>query len=87
MRIRTLISSASLCGLMLTLAGVLAAQTFTVFEPPNSSNTGGSSINARGEITGSFSDTSTSTTRGFVRDNKGVITVFNPPNATRRCHL
>ena len=79
MRIRALISSVSLWVLILALAGGAMAQTLTVFDAPNASSTEPWSINAAGEITGFFFDTNTSTRRGFVRDKKGIITVFAPP--------
>ena len=81
MRSRALIGCVSLWGLML-LAGAAVAQTFTVFDVPNSVGNSPEGINAGGAITGWFHDTMTNTRRGFVRDPNGAITVFDAaPNA------
>ena len=71
MRIPALISSVSLWGRMLPLAGGAVAQTFTAFDPPNSINTRPLSINGAGEITGRFIDTTTGTVRGVCARQGG----------------
>ena len=72
-------------GLPLLLLGPVTAalaQTFTVFDAPNGVGTHGLSINAGGDVTGSFFDTLTHTLRGYVRDRNGNFTVFDAPNAS-----
>jgi hypothetical protein len=61
----------------------------TVFDAPNASPTSSElgtfpvSINAGGDVTGSFHDLSQSKKqRGFVRDRNGNFTVFDAPNAS-----
>src|SRR5437773_5103547 len=69
-------------GLPLLLLGPVTAalaQTFTVFDAPNGVGTHGLSINAGGDVTGSFFDTLTHTLRGYVRDAGGNFTVFDAP--------
>ena len=57
-----------------------SAGTYTTIDPPNSVSTGFGGLNDAGEITGYFSDTSTSSLRNFVRAPDGTFTVFNGPN-------
>ena len=65
--------------LLLMLAVPAVAQTITVFDPPHSIHTSPRGINANGEITGSFFDSVTGTTRGFIRAADGQFTVFDGP--------
>jgi hypothetical protein len=53
-------------------------QTFTTFDPPGSQLTAPGSINAAGQITGSYFD-STFAQHGFVRGNDGTISSFDVP--------
>jgi hypothetical protein len=62
--------------------------SITVFDAPDESGAGefqGTfpvSINAGGDVAGFFSDASQGNDRGFVRDRKGNITVFDAPDAS-----
>ncbi len=67
---------------LLVLAGSLGslqAQSFVAFDVPGAVSTIPASINAQGEITGSFSDGTGS--HGFVREANGSIKVFDGPGA------
>src|SRR5947209_10057926 len=74
----------------LMLAGCLAtpgqAQTVTLFDVPNGLATAPSSINNRGDVTGSYVQGVTAANQplyhGFVRDRSGAITVFDAPNSS-----
>jgi hypothetical protein len=72
-------------GVLFTLLAISAqpsawGQTFTTFDPPGSTGTSPGSINAAGQIAGSYVDSSFAT-HGFVRDNDGTITSFDVPGA------
>jgi len=56
-------------------------QTYTTFDPPGSQGTSPVSINAAGQITGSFFDVNFAT-HGFLRDTDGTITTFDVPGAS-----
>jgi hypothetical protein len=75
-----------LLGLLTLFWGVALnaqAQAFIVFDPPNASFTETASINAGGDVTGIFGDSSQDfKQRGFVRDRFGKFTVFDAPNAS-----
>jgi len=66
--------------------GVLPPGTigdFIAFDPPNSYGTFPGSINDDGKVAGVFYDASQAPKlRGFVRDRRGGITVFDVPNAS-----
>src|SRR5215471_18340548 len=53
-------------------------QSFTTFDPPGSQLTAPGSINAAGQIAGTYFD-STFASHGFVRDPDGTITSFDVP--------
>jgi hypothetical protein len=55
--------------------------TFTSFDVPRALSTDGTSINASGEITRTWSNAS-SLYHGFVREKNGTITTFDVPNST-----
>ena len=57
--------------LVLGLAAAALAQSFSVFDAPNASYTYSFSVNAGGDVTGYFGDTSQGKDRGFVRDRNG----------------
>ena len=57
--------------------------SFTIFDAPNASATEAYSVNDRGEVAGTFSDTTQAgKTRAFVRDRNGNFTEFDAPNAS-----
>ena len=58
-------------------------QTFTTFDPPASQLTAPGSINAAGQITGSYFD-STFAQHGFVRGKDGSITSFDVPGLKKQ---
>src|SRR5215469_15999832 len=58
-----------------------AAGTFITFDVPGASNTFPVSINPAGEILGSTTDSS-GTTTGFLRSSQGTFTTFNVSGAT-----
>src|SRR5260221_3740869 len=58
-----------------------SAQSYTVFDAPNASVTFARSINDRGDVAGSFVDTSEGNkVHAYVRDQAGNFTVFDGPN-------
>ena len=77
--------TARLLGPVVLLLGHVTAapaQTFTVFDAPNALLMVSSSINAQGDVTGSFQDGSQfDKRRSFVRDPFGNITVFDAPGS------
>jgi hypothetical protein len=80
-KVRVVLSAAFVCAF--ALHSLASAQGFTVFDPPNSSNTYALSINAGGDVTGSFQDASQfNNIRGFIRDRNGNVTTFDCPNPT-----
>src|SRR5215471_16510081 len=82
MRLRTL-NTLGLLTMLLGLTQTAQAQSLTVFDAPNAFETYSHSINARGDVTGFFHDTSQADKeRSFVRDRAGNMTVFDAPNAS-----
>src|SRR5215467_8697702 len=84
MKSRTMLRSVA--GPLFALLAIAAqssvwGQTFTTFDPPGSIATAPGSINAAGQITGSYRD-STENTHVFVRDNDGTITSFDVPGVS-----
>src|SRR5260221_4703459 len=60
-----------------------SSQSYTVFDAPNESVTFARSINDRGDVAGSFVDTSEGNkVHAYVRDQAGNFTVFDGPNAS-----
>src|SRR5688572_30565880 len=79
MRLRVSFCCAAIAIFCLVATEICAyAQTLTGFDPPGSIATYPSSINALGEITGSYRD-ALNTPHGFVRDAGGKLTSFDPP--------
>jgi len=69
----SLVSLLALSTVLLGHATITRAQRFTVFDAPDASGTGVTAINARGEVAGTFRDTTQANKpRGFVRDVKGT---------------
>src|SRR5579859_1246182 len=71
--------SLTLCASILTLSAFAQKATIITFDPPGSVQTMPVSINAGGDITGSYSDGTT--THGFLRMPDGTITPFDGPGA------
>ena len=65
--------------IVLTLSAPAAAQTITVFDAPNATDTGPRGIDDSGQIVGSFVDATTGDARGLVRLPDGQITVLDLP--------
>lgn len=61
--------------LSISVAQVLRAQTITTFDPPNSTGTLASAINLQGQITGYYSDQSS--THGFIMKRDGSFITFD----------
>ena len=59
-----------------------SAQTYTTFDPPNSTGTQPTAINPAGAITGFYVE-ATSPNQGFVRAADGTITTFAAPGASQ----
>jgi hypothetical protein len=79
MRTRVLRTIFISVGVLFALSRLLAAGTFTTFDPPGSTGTFPSGINPMGAITGSYNDAS-NMTHSFVRSPGGSITTFDGPN-------
>jgi uncharacterized membrane protein len=54
--------------------------TITIFDPPESQGTTAFSINEKGAITGSFTDT-LGRSHAYIRDPEGNFTTFDPPGS------
>ena len=67
-------------GVLFTLIGSVAADTFITFDVPGSVGTGPVSINPAGTIAGSYADDSL-VDHGFVRAVNGAITSFDLPGS------
>ncbi len=81
MKSRTMLRTGAM--VLLALLAIAAqpsawGQTFTSFDPSGSQLTAPGSINAAGQITGSYFD-STFAQHGFVRGNDGTISSFDVP--------
>src|SRR6516165_939342 len=67
---------------LLALSRAAHAQTITSFDPPNSTATVAVAINLRGEIAGTYIDSSNSpflsSQKGFLRERDGTFTIFQP---------
>jgi hypothetical protein len=78
-----IVAGLAACYLLMVWVNRTMAPTFLVFDAPNASITYGVSIIDRGELTGSFVDTSQGNkTRSYVRDSNGNITVFDGPDGS-----
>src|SRR5438552_15944108 len=66
--------------LLLATAPAAAGATFTTFDVNGASATYALGINAGGEVTGDYKDSS-GKDHGFVRAADGTITTFDPPGS------
>jgi len=75
---QTLVASLGLSTVVLGHATIARAQSFTVFDAPNTNITEVRMINDRGDVVGVlFDSTQSNKVRGFVREAKGSFIVFD----------
>jgi hypothetical protein len=79
-RLGLLATGATLCWLV-ACGGAAAKPVITSFDPPGSTNTQPTSINASGVIAGQYNDTA-GVPHGFVRAANGTITGFDTKGST-----